>query len=143
MKNSLISGLPMILLGGLVTTISASYPVGTASHMGPGFMPLVCGILLALLGAMICLFDKETLAIGGGQNLIRPIAAVFGGLILWAVTVESLGLVAATFLMVGAVAFAQRKPRLVPTLITAAVLTAFGVFVFIMGLKIRLHAFGA
>ncbi|MCR5856392.1 tripartite tricarboxylate transporter TctB family protein [Mesorhizobium sp. J428] len=143
MKPSVIAGLPVIILGLLVSAVAVTYPVGTIGRMGPGYLPLSCGILLAILGGAIALFDHEEVDRIVDANLLRPAASVIGGLVAWALTVEWAGLIPATFLLVGIVSFALRRPNWLSMALTAAVLSAIGVAAFIYGLHVRLAAFGA
>lgn len=143
MRQSVLAGLPIIAIGVLVTAIAVTYPVGTPARMGPGFFPLACGILLLVMGVAIALFDHESLDGLASANIARPAAAVFAGLVAWTLTIGFLGLVPATFLMVFLVSYAQARPNWMASLVTACVLSLMGVIVFIMGLNIRLSAFGA
>src|SRR5690606_15795292 len=47
------AGVMFTLIGVLFAFFSTSYEVGTAARMGPGYFPLVLGILLAVLGLII------------------------------------------------------------------------------------------
>lgn len=143
MKPSVIAGLPMVLLGLAMAAIAAAYPVGSVGRMGPGFMPLACGILLAAVGVAIALFDKEQIGSIADARIVRPAVSVIGALVAWAATVEWIGLVPATFLLVVISSFALRKPSWTTMLATAAVLSVIGVGAFIYGLHVRLSAFGA
>lgn len=52
-RRDLWGGLIVIALG-IVTSLHAwSYPIGSASHMGPGFFPMVLGVLLMVFGSLI------------------------------------------------------------------------------------------
>lgn len=141
-KQSLVTAVPVAAIGLLVTVISLTYPIGTPARMGPGFLPLACGVLLLAIGAGIAVFDREAVEDMTDAERVRPLLAVFAGIIAWTLTVQHVGLVPATFLLVGLVAFAQRRRDWRGTLATAAVLSIIGVVVFIMGLNIRLDAMG-
>ena len=47
------SGLMFMAAGAAFAWGATTYPIGTAARMGPGYFPLVLGVLLALLGAVI------------------------------------------------------------------------------------------
>lgn len=61
------------------------HPLGTAADMGPGYFPLLAGLLLGLLGALI-LFKALTFeALGGGRVArwgLGPLLRLLAGL-LW------------------------------------------------------------
>lgn len=142
MKQSIAAGLPMTLFGAVIVAISSTYPIGSLQRMGPGFLPLTCGVLLLLIGILIVVFDQSPDKTSKDTTLARPAIAVFAGLVAWALTVVPLGLIPATFLLVILVGYAQKNPSIVWSLVTAAVLSGFGTFIFIFGLHIRLKAFG-
>ncbi|MEG0201441.1 MAG: tripartite tricarboxylate transporter TctB family protein, partial [Comamonas sp.] len=53
-QKDFFSGL-MFLVVGLAFAIGASnYTIGSGARMGPGYFPLILGVLMAILGAAIC-----------------------------------------------------------------------------------------
>ena len=53
-QKDYFSGL-MFLVVGLAFAIGASnYTIGTGARMGPGYFPLILGVLMSILGAAIC-----------------------------------------------------------------------------------------
>lgn len=142
MRHSLAAGLPVLIFGAAVSAVASTYPLGSVGRMGPGYLPLTCGIILVALGIAIILFDRERLEPVELRRIARPSLAVFAGLAVWTFTVQKLGLVLPTVLLVALVSLAQPKPNWLGVAATATVLAAIGAFVFIMGLGIRLTAFG-
>jgi len=56
-EKDFASGVMFIATGGGFAWASASsYTIGSASQMGPGYFPLVLGLILSLLGAFILFF---------------------------------------------------------------------------------------
>ncbi len=53
-------GALVLLIGLAVITQGLSYTVGTLSHMGPGFVPVMLGVILALIGVGIALGARRT-----------------------------------------------------------------------------------
>ena len=53
--RSFLSGLMFLVVGGIFAWGATSYSIGTGARMGPGYFPMMLGILLALLGAIILL----------------------------------------------------------------------------------------
>ena len=55
MKNTkdFYAGLLFMLVGGTFAWGATSYQLGTSARMGPGFFPMVLGLLLAVLGAVM------------------------------------------------------------------------------------------
>lgn len=139
--GAMASGSALILAGAAVIWITSGYPIGSAARMGAGYLPMACGIGLVLFGLMIAAFDREAVETGGLGQIVRPAVTVFAGLVAWALMAEPLGLVPATFVLVVLASFALPGARWPTILLTAAFLSGFGVFVFILGLNIRLDAF--
>jgi hypothetical protein len=131
-----------LLIGvGLYFAIQAgAYDLGTLRRMGPGFFPRALGMCLAVLGLLIA-----GLAVFRDGELpkphLRPFAAILTAILAFALTVEWVGMVPATFLLVGVSAFAERDARALPTLALAVGLSAIAVVIFSRGLGIPLQPF--
>ena len=54
-QKDFLSGLMFLAVGGIFAWGATSYPIGTGARMGPGYFPLLLGVLLAILGAIILL----------------------------------------------------------------------------------------
>jgi hypothetical protein len=52
-QKDFFSGLLFMVVGGAFAYGATNYSIGTAARMGPGYFPLMLGILLALLGAVV------------------------------------------------------------------------------------------
>jgi putative tricarboxylic transport membrane protein len=139
-----LTGLPVVAVGLLVAAIASGYPVGTPARMGPGFVPLWAGIVLALIGILILIVDREPFEseVSFGA-LVRPTLMIFAALILWGMTVRPFGLIPATLLLVVVSALAQRRVSPIEVLLLAAVVSGVGYLIFAVGLNLRVTAFGA
>jgi Tripartite tricarboxylate transporter TctB family len=135
-----LAGGLIVFAGGCAVAVGAtSYPIGELTRMGPGYFPLVVGIVLALLGFGLVLASRTT-ASSLPALRFKPVLAVFAGLIFWALTLERLGLAPATLGLVILVSLAQDKPSLVMIGATAAFLIAFSIGVFIYALAMPIPA---
>jgi hypothetical protein len=135
-----LAGGLIVFAGGCAVAVGAtSYPIGELTRMGPGYFPLVVGIVLAVLGFGLILASR-TSASSLPALRFKPVLAVFAGLIFWALTLERLGLAPATLGLVILVSLAQDKPRLVMIGATAAFLIAFSIGVFIYALVMPIPA---
>ena len=54
-QQDFFAGLMFLVVGGGFAWGATTYNVGTGARMGPGYFPLMLGILLAILGAIIML----------------------------------------------------------------------------------------
>ncbi len=108
--------------------------------MGPGYFPYVLGILLALLGVVICI---KSLVIQGERvesASLRALLLVLGAVGMFAGTIESAGIIIATILLVGVGAAASPESRLreVAVLIVFMLALAVGVFTYGLGLPFKI-----
>ncbi len=149
--EDVISGVIFMALGLGALWIAFGYPMGTASRMGPGYLPAILGGLLAFFGAMITLKGlerapaEETASQGRTGitaeilRLMRPLFFVVTGLLTFAYVLPRYGLVAAVLLLVLITAFADHKPRLVAAVPLAIGLAIATVLIFVQGLGIPLR----
>ena len=138
--TDLIGGAVLIVIGVVVGLYALRYNLGTLTRMGPGFFPAVLGFLLAALGLLVLL---PALTRHGEPPVpqLRPFFTILAALAAFALAVRAVGIVPATFLLVGIAAFAQRDVRALPTLALGAALSALAVLIFAKGLGVILPAF--
>ena len=132
------SGLMFIAFAAVALLSARGYSLGSAGKMGPGYFPLLLGIVLALIGVILVV---RSFAIDGervGHLSIMPLAVVALAVCLFAVFIESLGLVVALIVVTMISALASREFRLLDVSLLAAALAAFAVGVFVYGLRLPL-----
>ena len=134
------AGLIFLFFGVLAAYIARDYPMGSAVRMGPGYFPYILGILLALLGVVICL---KGLVVHGERiesASLRALLLVLGAVGVFAGTIESAGIVIATALLVGIGAAASPESRLreVAVLVVFLLAVAVGVFTYGLGLPFKI-----
>lgn len=139
--RDIIAGALLIVLGlfaGFYAT--ANYNLGTLRHMGPGMFPSWLGFMLAGLGFFVlvpALFRAGTLP----KPDIRQFIAVLAGTLIFALTINVLGMVPAIFLLTIASVLADDKLGVVGTLVLCVVLSVLAVLIFRVGLEIPLYPF--
>jgi hypothetical protein len=112
--------------------------LGSASAMGPGYLPrIVCWLLIiigAVVGGLGAFRDREDIA----KPRLRPLVIILAAVVGFAFVAEFFGFVTAAvwLLLVGSIADRDSKRREV-ILLTAG-LTAFGALVFIVGLGVQM-----
>jgi hypothetical protein len=144
-----ISGFLFVALGLGALWVALGYPMGTATRMGPGYMPAVLGGLLAFLGAAITL---KSLSLGPARDarpdfnlaqdlvrLVRPLFFVVVGLLTFAYVLPRYGLVAAVIPLVIISALADHRPRLGAAVPLAVVLAGVTVLIFVRGLGLPIR----
>jgi hypothetical protein len=137
-RKNVLAGLMFMSVALLGLFLSRNYPLGTILRMGTGYVPrLLCWVLLAL-GAAVTLVG----ALGADDRFSedgspwRSLLFVPLSLIVFALTAESLGLVIASAALVIVGALAGRHMRIVEVAVTAVVLSAVCVAIFIWGLAL-------
>jgi hypothetical protein len=138
-----LAGTAFIVFGLGFAIGATSYEIGSPVRMGPGYVPLLLGGLLAVLGGAIVVkgfvnADREPI----GPIPWRALALLGGAVVLFGLTVRPLGLVPATLI---AVALAAAASRLATPLSVAAIaigLTAVCVLVFVVALSLNLPLVG-
>lgn len=117
----------------------ANYHIGTLTNMGPGFFPVSLGILLAVIGALICAYAWFANDQSGNFKL-RTMILVTASAMVFGAALNTLGLVAATMLAVAISSLADRettwRSRCFLTLATAAIVWLIFIFGFGMALSV-------
>lgn len=140
------AGLLIGVLGVGVLLQASSYDLGTLAHVGPGFLPMVLGVLLTGIGALIALgagSDEEGASVSGHEHAqagpsARGWVCIVASVLLFVGLAQYAGLAPAIFACVFVAALGDRNARPLSTLILAAGMTAFGVIVFHYGLGVQL-----
>ena len=148
-QKDFFSGLMFLVVGGGFALGATSYSVGTAARMGPGYFPLLLGVLLAILGAFVLFFslvverpDNDPV----GSFAWPPILYVLGSNISFGVMLVGLpsiglpssGMIASIFTLTIIASKAGDKFILREVLILGAVLSVICYLAFIMLLKLQM-----
>jgi Tripartite tricarboxylate transporter TctB family len=141
--KDLLAGATFIGFGLAFAVGAATYDVGSALRMGPGYFPLVLGGLLALLGVVIIV--KGTVA--GEDEAIGPIpwkaaAVITGAILFFGATIRDLGVVPSTFVTALVAGFAGRRPGVVAPVVIALGLTLASYVIFVWALQLTLPVWG-
>jgi putative tricarboxylic transport membrane protein len=140
--RDLIGG-SLLFVMGLWAAVQAwfDYPLGSVSHMGPGMFPAGVGVLLAFTGVLVFVPALFRAGPALAQVDYRAFFFVLLSLVLFALTVDTLGLVPATAILTVAAVLADNKLGVVATVVLTAVLAAIALLVFRYGLGIALEPF--
>jgi hypothetical protein len=146
-NKDLLVGAIFVAIGLFFALGAAQYPLGTASRMGPGYMPLLLGSALVLLGIVVAVAGRNSEA-DTQEAEARPIpwkamALVGGAVVLFGLGIRGLGFVPVVFIAAFAASQASRLNSVVFSLLLAATLTAICTAIFIFGLGITVPMVGA
>lgn len=138
-NQDLVAGGLFALIGIATSLSSLGYALGTMRRMGPGYFPLLLGILLALLGATLMV---QAWRKGADEPVewgsIRPPLFVLGGLALFGLSLPKAGFVVANALFIGFTSYAGREFSLRESVLLACALTAMAIIVFVIGLNLQI-----
>jgi putative tricarboxylic transport membrane protein len=130
------SGLAFIAFGAATAILSTSYPLGVASRMGPGYFPMLLGVLLAGIGVAVAL-RSVTSAAGGniGRIDVWLMLRLLLSLVTFGVLLYPVGLLGAAFVTILVAAWAGPEFRILEGIVSAVVLSVMSWLVFVLGLK--------
>ncbi|ABR90975.1 small permease component of tripartite tricarboxylate transporter [Janthinobacterium sp. Marseille] len=132
-------GALMMLIGLAAAARGFNYKVGTLEQMGSGFMPVVEGVLLALVGGAIALQATRTApaAQKTGTPQWRGWLCIVSGLIAFVILGEHGGLLPASFALVFISALGDRNNKLKDAFLLALALMLVSVVVFWWALSVQ------
>jgi len=148
-QKDFYSGLMFMLIGGAFAWGATSYSVGTGARMGPGYFPLLLGIVLAVLGASILFYSLVEHTEDGepvGKFAWRPIVFVLGANVAFGILlaglpslgVPAMGLILAIYALVIIASMAGDHFVLKDVLILATILSVGSYLAFIVLLKLQM-----
>lgn len=141
--QNFFTGIFFSTLGSIVAYGSLKYPLGSAMRMGPGYFPLLLAATLVVIGLFVI---AQALAIDNAETRrieslsLRPITLIAAGVLLFAFSVQSLGLIVATIGLVTVSGVAYKGFRWSELAILGLTLSAFAVGVFAYGLRLPFQA---
>lgn len=133
-----VAGLCLVAIALFAFWASAGLSQGGLGHMGPGMMPRASAALLGLLGVAIVVISLVRSGPGLERWSFRGPFFVALGIVAFALTIRSVGLLVAGPLVALISGAASPETRLKEVLLFAAVITAFcvGLFKYVLNLPI-------
>lgn len=150
-QKDFVSGLMFTAIGaGFAWNSALSYDIGSASQMGPGYFPLVLGLVLVLLGGFIMFFSLVVETPDGGsigEMAWRPLFCILGANVVFGVLLvglpmfglPSMGLIVAIYALCGLALLADpNRFTLRRWLVLASILASGSYLVFIKLLSLTM-----
>jgi len=148
-QKDFFSGLMFLVVGAAFAWGATSYSVGTGARMGPGYFPLLLGVLLAILGSVIMFYSLVVETPSGdkiGTFAWRPIGYILGANLVFGVLLgglpsiklPSMGLMVAIYALVVIASKACDNFKLRDVLILATILAVGSYLAFIVLLKLQM-----
>jgi len=143
------AGLLFMLTGGSFAWGATSYQLGTSARMGPGFFPMMLGLLLAVLGAVMmvrCVWHRAGSSEKVGRWAWRPLIFIIVANLIFGVAlgglpslgVPAVGLIAGIYMLTFTACLAGDSFNLRETALLASVLAALSYVAFVLLLKLQL-----
>ena len=147
-QKDFYSGLLYTVTGAAFAYGATSYNIGTGARMGPGYFPLLLGVILAIIGGIV-LFKSLVVETPAGDRVgswaWKPLSFIIAGNLLFGILLGGLpsikfpamGLIAAIYGTTLVVSLAGDKFKLKEVLVLATVLSALSYLAFIVVLKLQ------
>ena len=147
-QKDFYSGLMFCACGVAFAWGSTTYSIGTGARMGPGYFPLLLGVLLAILGAVIAFKAMVVETVDGepvGRFAWKPLGYIIGANLLFGLLLGGLpkfgippmGLVAAIYGLTIVASLAGERFSLKEVLVLATILAIGSYLAFVVLLKLQ------
>ena len=153
-QKDFFSGLVFIIVGTAFAWGATTYKIGEGARMGPGYFPLMLGVLLAVLGVVVTFTamvveteDGDKIGSGAWKPLVFIIAAnlVFGLMLggLPSIKFPAFGLIVAIFALTFLSALAGEEFKFKEVLVLAIILATSSYIAFVWLLKLQFQVWPA
>ena len=134
-------GLFFIVLGAAALWVSRDYPLGDLNRMGPEYFPRMLSVGMICLGALIVRQGLPDLAGAKGlrAGLDRSFWLIPLALVVFGLSVESLGVVVGLALTLAVAGAAHREARIKEVAISIVTLIVLSLLIFVVALKLPLR----
>ena len=147
-QKDFFAGLMFLLVGLAFAWGAGSYSIGTGARMGPGYFPMVLGVLLAVLGLIVTITALVVDTPDGapvGRIAWKPLVFIIAGNLVFGASIGGLpsigippmGLIFGIFALTFVASNAGDEFKFKEVLILAVILSVFSYGAFIMLLKLQ------
>ena len=147
-QKDFFAGLLYVVIGGGFAIGSTNYTIGDSARMGPGYFPLIVGILIAVMGVLITARSFITHSEDGdpiGAIAWRPLGFIIGANLVFGVLLGGLpgiglppmGLVVAIYALTLIASLAGDQFQLKGVLVLATVLSVGSYLAFVVALNLQ------
>ncbi len=147
-QKDFFAGLLYLVVGIAFAWGATNYSIGTGARMGPGYFPLVLGIVLAVIGAII-MFQAMVFETPDGNPIGRwawkPLCFIIASNLLFGILlggwpllgIPAMGLIIAIYVLTFVAALAGSEFRFIEVLIVATLLAVGSWVAFVWGLNLQ------
>lgn len=126
------AGAMFVGFGLLAIYMAQDYPFGSTSRMGPGYFPTWLGIIMAVLGGMLCLQGLKAEGAKLGKWAFKPMIFLSLGFIIFGWAIDHLGFVIATaaLIILGAASGTEFKWKEVIIMTIVLIIGSWALFIY-------------
>lgn len=147
-QKDFFAGLMFMVTGIAFAWGATSYKIGDGARMGPGYFPLLLGVLMAILGAVITFKSLVVATVDGdkvGSWAWKPLVFIIAGNLLFGLLLGGLpsikfpvfGMIAAIYALTIVSAMAGEEFKLKEVVILATILSVLSYVTFVVVLKLQ------
>ena len=147
-QKDFFAGLMFTIIGAAFAIGATSYSIGTGARMGPGYFPLLLGVILAILGSIITFKALVVETPDGnpvGKWAWKPMGFIIGANLLFglllgglpSIKIPAMGLIAAIYGLTIVASMAGERFKWREVLILATVLAVASYLAFVVLLKLQ------
>ncbi len=147
-QKDFFSGLMFMIVGGAFAWGATKYSLGTGARMGPGYFPMLLGIMLAGIGAIVTFKALVVETVGGeriGKWAWTPLFYILGANIVFGICLgglpkiglKPLGLIVGIYAVTFVASMAEAGWKVKNTTILATVLAVLSYLAFIKLLNLQ------
>lgn len=147
-QKDFYSGLMFTAVGIVFAVGATNFTVGSAARMGPGYFPLLLGIVLAGLGVLVTLQSFKSKAPDGdpvGRFAWRPLGFIIGANVAFGVLlvgvpalgIPAFGMIIAIYALTLIAGYARPNSSLKESVVLATILAVGSYFAFVYALNLQ------
>lgn len=142
-QKDAVAGILLTGVGAAFAVGATSYHLGTASAMGPGYVPLGLGVILAGIGLLVLTRSLRSRAgvVRIERVRLSVLLAVLVPIILFGLLLDTIGLALAIILLVMVSSFASHELTLKDAAISAVLIAVLCVVIFVIALRVQVSIF--
>ncbi|TFZ07372.1 tripartite tricarboxylate transporter TctB family protein [Ramlibacter henchirensis] len=147
-QKDFVAGLMFAIVGAGFALGATNYTIGEGARMGPGYFPLMLGILLAIIGAIV-VFESLVVETEDGEKIgsiaWKPLLFIIGSNIVFGICIgglpklgiPSLGLIVGIYALtfIASMAGEEHKAKEVIVLATVLAILSYVAFIVLLNLQ--------
>ena len=147
-QKDFFSGLMFMGVGVAFAWGATTYSIGTGARMGPGYFPLLLGVLMAILGAVIT-FNALVIERDGGDKIgkwaYKPLVFIIGANLIFgvclgglpAIKLPAMGMIVGIYALTFVASMAEAGWKVKATFLLATTLAVISYVAFVVVLKLQ------